>query len=127
VFHYNHIHIDLARHSGGRRVCKPLIKFEPRLNTVAATSLARPVPTAPARASGPYVTPPPLPASGRPMMLDFPQSGAYTPEGADAEDADFDQEPASTTAPARAPVYRPAASNGPIPPAGVPYGARRYP
>ncbi|WP_375459114.1 extensin family protein [uncultured Enterovirga sp.] len=33
VFHYNHFHLDLARHdtAGRRRVCKPLIKYEPRL------------------------------------------------------------------------------------------------
>jgi hypothetical protein len=29
--HYNHIHMDLARHYRGRRICKPLIKFAPRL------------------------------------------------------------------------------------------------
>jgi len=23
VFHYNHIHVDLARHAGGRRICQP--------------------------------------------------------------------------------------------------------
>lgn len=34
VYHYNHFHLDLARHDprGRRRICKPLIKFEPRLD-----------------------------------------------------------------------------------------------
>ena len=35
VFHYDHIHVDLARHDprGLRRICKPLIKFTPQLGT----------------------------------------------------------------------------------------------
>lgn len=33
AFHYDHFHLDLARHDprGERRVCKPVLKFEPRL------------------------------------------------------------------------------------------------
>lgn len=33
-YHYNHIHIDLARHDprGDRRICKPIIKFAPRID-----------------------------------------------------------------------------------------------
>jgi hypothetical protein len=33
-FHYNHIHIDLARHDprGQRRICKPILKFTPRID-----------------------------------------------------------------------------------------------
>ncbi|WP_406854437.1 extensin family protein [Alsobacter sp. KACC 23698] len=34
--HDDHLHLDLARHSGGRRVCKPIIKFAPRLGAYAA-------------------------------------------------------------------------------------------
>jgi hypothetical protein len=30
-FHYNHLHLDLARHNGGRVICKPIIKFASRL------------------------------------------------------------------------------------------------
>ncbi len=30
MFHYDHFHVDLARHNGGRSICKPLIKFTPR-------------------------------------------------------------------------------------------------
>ena len=29
--HYNHLHLDLGRHAGGRQICKPVIKFEPRV------------------------------------------------------------------------------------------------
>src|SRR5215207_5031815 len=34
TFHYDHIHIDLARHDprGERRICKPILKFSPRLD-----------------------------------------------------------------------------------------------
>ncbi|WP_454658175.1 extensin-like domain-containing protein [Bosea beijingensis] len=31
-FHYDHFHIDLARHSKGRRICKPMIKYTPNYN-----------------------------------------------------------------------------------------------
>lgn len=47
VFHYDHIHVDLARHDprGLRRVCKPLLKFESQLGTDgAARALASPRP-----------------------------------------------------------------------------------
>ncbi|MGN6097258.1 MAG: extensin family protein [Bosea sp. (in: a-proteobacteria)] len=30
--HYDHIHIDLARHAKGRHVCKPIIKYTPNYN-----------------------------------------------------------------------------------------------
>ncbi|WP_445503709.1 extensin-like domain-containing protein [Microvirga sp. G4-2] len=34
AFHYDHLHIDLARHDprGERRICKPIIKFTPRID-----------------------------------------------------------------------------------------------
>lgn len=34
AFHYDHLHIDLARHDprGQRRVCKPILKFTPRID-----------------------------------------------------------------------------------------------
>ncbi len=43
VFHYNHFHLDLARHDprGQRRVCKPVLKFTPRLDG-GAVSARRP-------------------------------------------------------------------------------------
>ncbi len=45
AFHYDHLHLDLARHDpqGLRRVCKPTIKFTPRLaDDAAAGPLKRP-------------------------------------------------------------------------------------
>ncbi|MGA0594446.1 extensin family protein [Enterovirga sp. CN4-39] len=48
IYHYNHFHLDLARHDprGRRRICKPLIKFEPRLdpNRPIEASAVRPRP-----------------------------------------------------------------------------------
>lgn len=48
VFHYNHLHLDLARHDprGTRRICKPIIKFAPRLDPdrPAERSVIRPRP-----------------------------------------------------------------------------------
>ncbi|MFC7396959.1 extensin family protein [Chelatococcus sp. GCM10030263] len=31
-FHYNHLHLDLARHAKGRKICKPILKFTPRID-----------------------------------------------------------------------------------------------
>lgn len=47
VFHYDHIHVDLARHDprGLRRICQPLIKFTPQLGADGASRpVARPRP-----------------------------------------------------------------------------------
>lgn len=61
MFHYDHFHIDLARHdpAGRRRVCRPVIKFTPRLGEDAVAQ--RPVPSQPAmtwRGSAPQRLPP---------------------------------------------------------------------
>ncbi|AWN38936.1 extensin family protein [Methylobacterium radiodurans] len=46
VFHYDHIHVDLARHDprGLRRICQPLIKFTPQIGAGGARPLSRPLP-----------------------------------------------------------------------------------
>jgi Extensin-like protein C-terminus len=38
AFHYDHFHIDLARHDpyGERRICKPILKFAPRIDLLQA-------------------------------------------------------------------------------------------
>jgi hypothetical protein len=43
AFHYDHFHLDLARHDprGERRVCKPVLKFEPRLGADAQAQTPR--------------------------------------------------------------------------------------
>jgi len=42
MFHYDHFHLDLARHDarGARRVCKPVLKFTPRLAEGASASMS---------------------------------------------------------------------------------------
>ena len=85
AFHYNHFHIDLARHDprGERRVCKPLIKFEPRLDASGQASQTR--------------LPPPV---ARPQAA---------PESDDGDDVDEDSDPfaVSSRAPARQGSSRP--------------------
>ncbi len=51
VFHYDHIHVDLARHDprGLRRVCKPLLKFESQLYAADGTPRPMATPRPPAR------------------------------------------------------------------------------
>jgi len=46
VFHYDHIHVDLARHDprGLRRICQPLIKYVPQLGADGGRALSRPRP-----------------------------------------------------------------------------------
>jgi Extensin-like protein C-terminus len=41
AFHYDHLHIDLARHDprGERAICKPLLKFSPRLGVPSGAPL----------------------------------------------------------------------------------------
>jgi hypothetical protein len=39
-FHYNHLHLDLARHNGGRVICKPIIKFASRLGEVPGAPMS---------------------------------------------------------------------------------------
>ena len=34
MFHYDHFHVDLARHAGGRSICRPVIKFTPRRDQI---------------------------------------------------------------------------------------------
>ena len=43
AFHYDHFHLDLARHDprGERHICKPIIKFTPRLEAGAEPGPAR--------------------------------------------------------------------------------------
>ncbi len=47
-FHYDHLHLDLARHNprGDRRVCRPVLKFEPRIDPTQSRLAAPLAPTA---------------------------------------------------------------------------------
>jgi hypothetical protein len=44
AFHYDHFHLDLARHDprGERHVCKPVLKFEPRIGADGQVQRPRP-------------------------------------------------------------------------------------
>lgn len=43
MFHYDHLHVDLARHAGGRRICRPAFKFTPRRDLPPPDPAAREV------------------------------------------------------------------------------------
>lgn len=107
-FHYNHIHIDLARHDarGKRHICKPIIKFTPRLDLESGQ---RQTP-APAR---------PAPETARPSAPPEP----YEQAPVDVEEDD----PFAVSAPAAAPRagYASAAPTSPRPYAGPPAGSPR--
>jgi hypothetical protein len=63
VYHYNHLHLDLARHDarGLRRICQPTIKFEPRIDPETG-AVRRPVQPRPAIR--------PLPEPGEPLEIE---------------------------------------------------------
>lgn len=80
--HYDHFHIDLARHSKGRHICKPVIKYEPNYN------LPPPDPARPDRMAlqqqqqdTRQSLPPPMVAGGSGGLLRQP-SGGLRPPGA---------------------------------------------
>ncbi len=105
AFHYDHIHMDLARHGGQRRICKPVIKFAPQTPTATAPGYplqARPGAGNPQPAAGP-----PGPAN---LDEDMPEDGSVIDEGQPA------------LAPARpVPVHAaPANPPAPLPPARRP-------
>ena len=82
AFHYDHFHIDLARHSKGRHICKPVIKYEPNYN------LPPPDPARPDRMAlqqqqpaTRQALPPPMVAGGSGGLLRQP-SGGLRPPGA---------------------------------------------
>lgn len=69
MFHYDHLHIDLARHSKGRQICKPVIKYTPNYNlpppdparpysSARAPQPAAPLALAPVVAQGPLLRQP---------------------------------------------------------------------
>ncbi|KQU54500.1 hypothetical protein ASG72_02370 [Bosea sp. Leaf344] len=67
LFHYDHFHIDLARHARGRKICKPIIKYTPNYNLpppdparpyLSAQPRDRGVVAAPVVAAGPLLRQP---------------------------------------------------------------------
>ncbi len=81
AFHYDHFHIDLARHSKGRHICKPVIKYEPNYN-IQPPDPARPErmalqqqPSSPVRNSMPA----PMVAGASGGLLRQPSAGLRPP------------------------------------------------
>ena len=66
MFHYDHFHIDLARHDprGERTICKPILKFMPRLDRAPTAGERLP---ATAAAEIPLDIEEDAPGEGRPM------------------------------------------------------------
>jgi Extensin-like protein C-terminus len=67
-YHYDHFHLDLARHAGGRTICKPVLKFMPNLDPAkikpyrpAAPMATTPAPMHQATPSLQHATPRPAP------------------------------------------------------------------
>lgn len=85
AFHYDHFHIDLARHSKGRRICKPVIKYEPNYN-LPPPDPARPNSMAlqqhePSMRQG---LPPPMVAGASGGLLRQPSGGLRPPGAVDS-------------------------------------------
>ena len=118
AFHYDHFHLDLARHDprGERHVCKPVLKFTPRLGTDGASEAAppqrrqwqpaEPAPTDQEEDDDPFAV------SAKPA----PQTTyASSPPPAPAPQA-YAPRPYPTAAPANAPPGYPADAATPRPP-----------
>ena len=96
-YHYDHFHLDLARHAGGRTICKPVLKFMPNLDQAKirpvrplppphmspAISQAAPAPLAP-RSAPPAHAAPLGGVSAVPMApMAVPQPGGGAPRAVD--------------------------------------------
>lgn len=77
MFHYDHFHLDLARHNRGRTICKPVIKFAPRIDPMAPMT---PRPWQPRREEPEPGGPPP---AEEPMDIGglYPELGETGPAG----------------------------------------------
>jgi hypothetical protein len=134
AFHYDHIHVDLARRASGHTVCKPApveMPLPPRSQGVPVARGPYGVPSSiAARQPAPLVGPmviarEPIRPAGAPMLLgpEVPRSGAPAPV-----EARVMQSLGTASAVERRPAYRPVAPvpNRPVPPANIPT-ARRAP
>jgi hypothetical protein len=119
IYHYNHFHLDLARHDprGKRRICKPLIKFEPRLDPNRSTEAQAPRPRPAIR---------PLPQPAEPLELEDEGEGedpyaVSAGPGRSAPQSRVATAPAPAPPVSRAPSYEmapprpaPVRSDGPV-------------
>lgn len=79
-YHYDHFHLDLARHAGGRTICKPVLKFMPNLDP-SRIKPWRPMPQTtpvPQATPLPHATPMPPQTPLAPLALPAP-GGAPRP------------------------------------------------
>ncbi len=116
MFHYDHFHVDLARHSGGRSICKPVIKFTPRRDLPPRDPAGSPMASAPLPQRGPVVATAPvaaIPASPRAVPGQPPGSQAIGPP------IGFGRQPPREPglSVAHAPEPRPLSSAAPLSPA----------
>jgi hypothetical protein len=136
AFHYDHIHVDLARRASGHTVCKPTpveLPLPPMSRQgvpVARGPYVIPSSNVATRQPAPLVGPmviarEPIRPAGAPMLLgpEAPRSGAPTPV-----EARVLQSLGTANAVERQPAYRSVtpAPNRPVPPANIPT-ARRSP
>jgi hypothetical protein len=98
-FHYDHFHLDLARHDarGQRRICKPILKFEPRLDPNSGVARQVPHPRPAIR---------PLPEPEGPLEIDD-EDDPYVISSRGGSSA---QPTRAASAPATMPPARPAAA-----------------
>ncbi|GJE25583.1 extensin-like domain-containing protein [Methylobacterium organophilum] len=114
VFHYDHIHVDLARHDprGTRRICKPLLKFEPQVGPDAVARMP--------------ATPRPMPREAAPPQapVDVEEDDPYGlhPTSARESGTRTARAPAAPSAYTAAPAMRPARPPAPRM-AAAPYDA----
>ena len=91
AYHNDHLHLDLARHAKGRTICKPVIKFMPRID-----------PDRPMTYTTPSAATAILPdGTSGPPAYDLPAEGTLPDEGPEDAGADI---PTSGLAPAAAPM-----------------------
>lgn len=88
IYHYNHIHMDLAQHAKGRRYCKPVLKWAPQ-----TPAPMQPGPSADARLEADPHARQPMPAAGnsaapaQPAAEDgAPAEGEPPGDGTDGQD-----------------------------------------
>ena len=112
IYHYNHFHLDLARHDpkGRRQICKPLIKFEPRLDPNRPAEAAAPRPRPAVRS---------LPVPAEPLEIEEEGEDPYAvssgPSRSPAPQSRLAASPLPAAA-ARAPAYEMAPARAPAPP-----------
>jgi hypothetical protein len=78
-YHYDHFHLDLARHADGRRICKPVLKFEPRIDYSVKPAPMTPRPFDPSRPKPSDVEemPDDFEGAGLPRQVPGPSGGAF--------------------------------------------------